>query len=157
MLVPAIAKKTELEEQFARRLYDEDMFLYNGYPHCNTIPDMTPAENHYNWAIVDNDRVIGFFTYYVDAFSGNVCRFGLYSFDRGNPLIGIDVYKKIRELIRNYHRIEWRMISGNQVQKHYDSLCRRFGGNKVVLHQVCKDGKGEYHDEYIYEIISKGR
>lgn len=126
MLVPAIVRKTELEKLFAEHLYDDDMLLYNGYPYCNSVPDLTPKENIFRWAIIDNDKVIGFFTYFIDTLSDNVCSFGLYSFDRGNP-----------------------------VQKHYDKICRRYGGHRAVLHEVVRDESGTYHDEYIYEIRGK--
>lgn len=155
MLVPAIVRKTELEKLFAEHLYDDDMLLYNGYPYCNSVPDLTPKENIFRWAIIDNDKVIGFFTYFIDTLSDNVCSFGLYSFDRGNPVVGFDVYKKMRELIAHHRRIEWRMIGGNPVQKHYDKICRRYGGHRAVLHEVVRDESGIYHDEYIYEIRGK--
>lgn len=155
MLVPAISRKTELEQLFAEHLYDKDMFFYNGYPHCNMIPDITPKENIYKWVIVDKDKVIGYFTYFIDTHCSNVCSFGLYSFDRGNPVLGFDVYTKMKELIKQYHRIEWRMIDGNPVQKHYDRLCNRYNGNRVMLHSVVRDEKGNYHDEYIYEIVKE--
>lgn len=31
MLVPAIYYKKEIEEEFAYRMYDDDMFYYQGY------------------------------------------------------------------------------------------------------------------------------
>lgn len=160
MLVPAIAKKAELEQLFAKHIYDEDMFLYNGYPYCNTIPDLTPAEGIYKWAIVEkdvygDDKVVGYFTYYINNHCESVQSFGLYSFDRGNPVIGIDVYKKMKELIKKYRRVEWRMIGGNPVEKHYDKLCKHFKGHKVTLCDVVKDNKGIYHNEHIYEIITR--
>ena len=154
MLVPAISKKVELEQLFAEHLYDEDMFLYNGYPYCNSIPDLTPKENIYRWAILDKDKVIGYFTYFIETHSDNVCSFGLYSFDKGNPIIGFDVYKKMKELIKNHHRIEWRMIGDNPVQRHYDRFCVRYKGSCSMLHKVVKDKNGKYHNEYIYEIIN---
>ena len=158
MLVPAISKKQELEQLFAEHLYDDDMFLYNGCPHCNMIPELTPKENIYRWAIVEKygyplEKVIGYFTYYIDTSNDNVCSFGFYSFDKGNPRIGIDVYRKMKELAKDHRRIEWRMIGGNPVEKHYDKLCKHFHGNKVILHNVVKDRKGNYHNEAIYEII----
>lgn len=155
MLVPAVSKKIELEQLFAKHLYDKDMFLYNGYPYCNSIPDLTPKENSYKWAIVDNDKVIGFFTYLIDNCNSGVYSFGLYSFDKGNPIIGFDVYKKMKELIKNYCRIEWRMIVGNPVQKHYDKLCNRHNGYRIMLHNVVKDEDGVYRDVYIYEIVKE--
>lgn len=156
MLVPAIARKAELEQLFAEHIYAEDMFLYNGYPHCNMIPDISPKENIYRWAIVDGDKTVGYFTYYIDTNSDNVCSFGLYSFDRGNPLIGIDVYRKMKELAKDHRRIEWRMIGGNPVKKHYDRFLKEMGGRKVMLKEVVKDAHGKYRDEYIYEIVRGG-
>lgn len=155
MLMPAISKKVELEQLFAEHLYDKDMFLYNGYPHCNSIPDLTPKENLYKWVIVDKDKVIGFFTYFIDNYNNSVCSFGLYSFDKGNPILGFDVYKKMKELIKNYRRIEWRMIGGNLIQKHYDKLCNRYNGYRTMLHNVVRDENGVYRDEYIYKIVKE--
>lgn len=153
MLVPAISKKNDLEQLFAEHIYDDDMFLYNGYPHCNSIPDLTPKENIYRWAIVDSNKVIGYFTYYIETNSDNVCSFGLYSFDKGNPLIGIDVYRQMKALVKTHRRIEWRMIGGNPVKKHYDKFLKRMNGRKVLLKKVVKDMNGRYHNEYIYEIV----
>lgn len=153
MLVPAIARKAELEQLFAEHIYDDDMFLYNGYPYCNSIPDFTPKECIYRWAIVDGDGIVGYFTYYIETNSDNVCSFGLYSFDKGNPLIGIDVYRKMKELARDHRRIEWRMIDGNPVKKHYDRFLKKMNGRKVMLKEAVKDARGGYHDEYIYEIV----
>lgn len=154
MLVPAVSVKAEIERKFSEHMYDEDMFLYNGYAHCNRPPDFTPKENNYQWAIIKDNEVIGYFSYYIDVAVDTVCNFGLYSF-KTDSQIGIDVFKKIKELIKTYRRIEWRMIGGNPVKCHYDKLCAHYGGNCVMLHQVCRDPQGNYRDEYIYEIVKE--
>jgi hypothetical protein len=59
----------------------------------------------------------------------------------------------MRELVRSHHRVEWRMIAGNPVKKHYDKFCHRYGGNVVKLHEAVRTPSGKYADEYIYEII----
>lgn len=156
MLVPAIVRKEELAKRFAERIYSDEMFLYNGYSHCNQRPNLDEYENIYKWAIVNNeDEVIGFFTYSIEM---NDCarNFGLFSF-KSDPIIGVDVFKKMKELISDYHRIEWRMIGGNPVKRHYDKFCQRYGGNCVQLHDVVIDRHGIYHDEYIYEIINPNK
>lgn len=154
MLIPAIARKDELEKLFALHIYDDDMFLYNGYPYCNKIPDLSPQVEMYKWAIVNKeDEVVGYFTYHIDIQSDNVNWFGLYSFKK-DVTIGIDVYRKMKKLIKQHRRIEWRMIGDNPVQKHYDRFINHFGGRKVVLRQTVKDQNGVYHDDYIYEIIN---
>lgn len=153
MLVPAILCKEVLEKLFAEHSYDEDMFFYDGCLHCNTIPDITPKENIYKWAIVDKDRVIGYFSYLIQPNVDTVCSFGLYSFERNNSLIGVDVYRKMKELIKTHRRVEWCMIEGNPVQKHYDRFCKRYNGSKAILHKVARNPDGEYCDEYIHEIL----
>lgn len=154
MLVPAIVKKEELEKLFALHIYDDNMFLYNGYPYCNKIPDLTPQEETYKWAIINKeDMVVGYFTYHIDIQSDNVNWFGLYSF-KNDITIGIDVYRKMKELIKQHRRIEWRMIGNNPVQKHYDKFIEHFNGRKVVLKKAVKDQNSVYHDDYIYEILN---
>ena len=84
--------------------------------------------------------------------------FGLYSFDRGNPIIGKDILYEIKRIIKEYqpHRMEWRMVSGNPVGKHYDKFCKRYNGRKFVLTDVFKDRYGNYHNDVIYEIVFDG-
>lgn len=153
MLIPAVAKKSELEALFAEHIYDDDMMLYNGYPYCNKAPDLTPVEDTFKWAIVNaHDEVVGYFTYHIDTHNDTVNWFGLYSF-KSDTTIGLDVYAKLKQLLRDHRRVEWRMVGGNPVQPHYDRICKHFGGRKVVLKAAIKDAQGNYRDDYIYEIM----
>jgi hypothetical protein len=155
MLIPAICYKDEIERLFARDIYTDRYFYYAGYAHCNEPPTISPKEYNYQYAIVTStDKVIGYLAYRVDISSDCVYNFGLYSFDRGNPLIGKDLFEKMEELVNQHHRVEWRMIGGNPVQRHYDRFCVKHHGHKVILHDTCKDSRGKWHDEHIYEIVS---
>ena len=155
MLKPAILYKDRLEKKFAEFLYTDDYFWYTGYGGCNELPKIDSRDEDYKWVIVDNnDNLIGYLAYRIEFSTDTVLNFGLYSFDRGNPLVGKDLLSKMEELVSEHRRIEWRMISGNSVQKHYDKFCKKHNGNRVCLHQVTKDIHGQYHDEYIYEILN---
>ena len=112
----------------------------------------------YRFAIIDENKVIGYFCYTYDMHSKCLRNFGLYSFDRGNPIIGKDILYEIKRIIKEYqpHRMEWRMVSGNPVEKHYDRFCKRYNGRKFVLTDVFKDRYGNYHDDIIYEVICDG-
>lgn len=81
--------------------------------------------------------------------------FGLYAFDKNNSIIGKDVFCAVRHMIKEYkpHRMEYRMVGGNPVERHYDNFCRRYNGKKIMLTDVFKDRYGKYHDMAIYEII----
>lgn len=159
MLIPAILKKEEIEEHFKRYFYSDDMMYETGNLD-NWIPGITEDNGSVQYAIVDEDgKLLGYFGYYIDWYTSSASRFGLFSFDRGNRIIGIDILKEMRKLIHKYklHRIEWRMIGGNPVEKHYDRFCEKYRGRKIILHDATKDRYGKYHDDIIYEIINDER
>lgn len=157
VLVPAILYKDEIEKAFAKEVYTEKFFYYSGYSHCHTLSEIKLEDNDYQFAMVDsNGKLVGYLAYRVDPNSESVYNFGLYSFDKGNPIVGKDLFEEMERLVRIYHRVEWRMIGGNPVKKHYDRFCKKHNGNIVVLHDVCKDVNGKYRDEYLYEIVKGG-
>ena len=65
---------------------------------------------------------------------------------------------RIEKIINDYHihRMEWGMVSGNPVEKHYDRFCNKYHGKKFVLTDTFKDRHGNYRDNVIYEIIFNG-
>ena len=154
--MPAILYKKEIIRKLQEYTYAEDMIYYSGYL-GNSVPSIEEDTNGklYQYAIVDDGKLIGYFTYQIDWYSSSVYNFGLFSFDRNNVTIGIDVYRELKKLINDYHihRIEWRMVSGNPVEKHYDKFCQKYRGKKLVLTDVLKDRYGKYHNDVIYEII----
>ena len=156
MLKPAILYKNEILTKIQEYNYTEDMMYYSGYL-GNALPSMEEDTNVklYQYAIVNDGKLIGYFTYQMDWYNSCVYNFGLYSFDKNNRQIGLDIYKELKKLINDYHihRIEWRMVSGNPVEKHYDKFCQKYHGKKLVLTDVLKDRYGKYHNDVIYEII----
>ena len=160
MLVPAILYKEEIAKNFKKYYYTDDMMYETGYldnwnPEIHENPDACT----YQYAIVDsNEKLIGYLAYTIDWYSSNAYSFGLISFDRGNPIIGRDLFNEMEKLIHEYklHRIEWRVVSGNPVKKHYDKFCKKYNGKKFVLTDVFKDRYGNYHNDVIYEIIFDG-
>ena len=155
MLRPAIAFKSQLEELFSKEVYSERYFYYVGYAYGFAIPDIRAQDEYYQWAILDKeDRIVGYLAYHIDPIIDNVDRFGLYSFEEGNQTVIRDTFDKLEELISTHHRVEWRVIDGNHAKRGYDNFCKKHGGNIVHFHDVTKDLKGKYRDEYIYEIIN---
>ena len=156
MLVPAILYKDEIIKCMQKYFYTDDMMYETG---CmgNWVPNIveSPEEGCYQWAMVDsNDKLIGFLVYRVDFYVSKAYNFGLFSFDRGNVLVGKDVYTKLEELVNTYHRVEWRAVGGNPACRGYDNFIKRHNGNKHILKDCIKDRKGDYHDDIIYEIVN---
>lgn len=158
MLIPAILKKNEILEAFKNYYYTDDMMYETGSLN-NWLPDIPEESNagRFQYAILDSkENLIGYLDYYIDWYSSCASRFGLISFDRGNPTIGKDLFKELNKLINDYklHRIEWRMIGGNPAERSYDKFCNKFNGTKHILKDAIKDKYGNYHNDIIYEIIN---
>ena len=155
MLVPAILFKSEIENGFKKLFYTNDMFFVNSNLD-QWIPDIAENMNEgwFQYAIVDGEKVIGYLGYYVNYYTSNVYNFRLISFEKGNLLIGKDLFEKMEELVSRFHRIEWRMIGGNPVERSYDKFCERHKGIKHVFKDVLKDAEGNYRDSIIYEIVT---
>ena len=154
MLVPAILYKEQISKEFQRKFYTEDMFLETGslYQWSPEILD-NPADGQFDYAIIHNNKLIGYLSYRVDYYCSKVYNFGLMSFDKGNFVVGKDVFDKIEELVELYHRVEWRMICGNPVERSYDRFCKKHNGKKHILKDAIKDKYGNYRDDVIYEIV----
>ena len=156
MLKPAILYKDEIQRKMQEYFYTEDMMLECGDILGNWSPSIEETEDGTEqWAILNGDEVIGYFTYHINWYSSCVSRFGLMSFDRGNSIIGFDIGIKMLELARGFRRVEWRMVGGKPVEKHYDKFCNKFGGTKYILKDAIKDRKGIYRDDVIYVILKE--
>ncbi len=159
MLKPAILYKEQIIKKFQERFYTDDMMYETG---CNenwspNIADC-PDEFTFQFAIVDKaDNCIGFIGFKVDWYSSCAYNFGIMSFDKGNVVVGMALKEVMDKIINDFkvHRIEWRMVGGNPVEKHYDKFCKEHNGNKYVLHDAIKDRYGVYRDNIIYEIVFK--
>ena len=158
MLVPAILYKEQIEANFAKYFYTTDMMYEQGYLGSRT-PEIDNSNDgyEYQYAIVNKDeKLIGYLSYTIDWYSSSAYGFGLFSFDRGNPIVGKDLFNELEKLINEYklHRIEWRMVSGNPAKRSYDKFCSKYNGNIIKLTNVFKDRHGNFHDTYIYEILN---
>ena len=158
MLIPAILKKSEIIEAFKRYYYSDDM-MYETGGLSNWLPNIQEEteSGRFQYAIVDSEeKLLGYLDYHIDWYNSCASRFGLISFDRGNPIIGKDLFDELNKLLNIYklHRIEWRMVGGNPVERSYDKFCKKFNGTKHILKDVIKDKYGIYHDDIIYEIIN---
>lgn len=158
MLVPAILYKEQIIKEFQTLYYTEDMMFESGCLNqwCPEIPEM-PDEGRFDYAIVHNDKLIGYLSYQVDYYASKAYNFGLMSFDRGNITIGKDLFDKLEELVFRLHRIEWRMVGGNSVERSYDRFCEKHNGKKHILKDAIKDAKGNYRDDVIYEIVTENK
>ena len=135
------------------------MMYYVGWYEASVQPGISDEcqDGLRQFAILDKDeKVVGYISYHVDMYSRCVYNFGMMSF-RKSMAFSAALEKIMEGLIHDekFHRISWRMVSGNPVEKTYDRFLKKYNGNKLIEHDVFKDKYGNYHDSYIYEIINK--
>lgn len=158
MLIPAIIKQNEILEAMERYYYSDEMMFETGSLN-NWLPNIQeePESGCFQYAIVNSEeKLIGYLDYHINWHNSCASRFGVISFDKGNPIIGKDLFNELNKLIYDYklHRIEWRMVGGNPVERSYNKFCEKHNGTKHILKDVFKDKYGNYHNDIIYEIIN---
>lgn len=112
MLVPAILYKEQIKKEFQKYYYTTDMLYETGYM-CNWSPEIAecPNESQFQYAIIDkSEKLIGYLGYSVDWYTSKAYNFGLFSFDRGNVLVGRDVFDKLEELIKHYIELNGELL-----------------------------------------------
>ena len=155
MIKPAQLYAEELKRLYCETWYDSKYMYYRGYPGSQRlqIPDNC-YENH-NFAILEDDEVIGYIAYSINWHARVAYNFGIISF-KPSLTFGIDLRKIIDDIFNEYkmNKIEFCCIGGNPALKHYYRFIEKFGGREVGVYKqsvVLLDG--ELHDEILFELF----
>ena len=158
-LRPAILYKEEIEREIRKKYYTDGMF-YASASLENFLPDIkdnADYEGCFRYAIIDDaDKIIGYIEYQVNYYVSRASMFLTFSFadtPKRKYQFGKAVYEIIDGLTHRVHSIEWRAVQGNPACRAYDKIAQRYHGNKLVCRDACRDKYGNYHDDYIYEIL----
>ena len=158
MIKPAICYKEQLEKVLTEYFYSDEMMFYMG---CleNRLLEISDENNggQVQLAVTDSkEKLIGYIAYWVDYYSSSATGFGAFSFERGNPIMGKELFNTLEKLIKTMHRVEFRAVEGNPAIKGYDRFLKRHEdiGKKLVLTDDFKDTEGRYRDTYIYEFVN---
>ncbi len=158
MLKPAICYKAEIEDALKEYFYTDDMMFYQGCVNSYLIQIEDCGENGiYQYAVLGaGSKLVGYIDYRVDYYSSCAYNFGAFSFDRGNPIMGKELFKLLENLVSDMHRVEFRAVGGNPAVKGYDRFLERHKdiGKKHVFRDAFRDIKGNYHNIYLYEFVS---
>ena len=158
MLKPAICYKEAIENALKEYFYSDDMMFYQGCVNSYLIQIEDCGENGiYQYAVLGaNGKLAGYIDYRIDYYSSCAYNFGTFSIDRGNPIMGKELFNLLEKLIHDMHRVEFRAVSGNPAVKGYDRFLERHKdiGTKHVFRDAFRDNKGDYHDTYLYEFVS---
>lgn len=158
MIKPAICYKEQLERALTEYFYTDEMMFYMG---CleNSLLNISEESNgsQIQLAVLDSkEQLIGYIAYWINYYSSSAYGFGAFSFDKGNIIMGEELFGILEELIKIMHRVEFRAVSGNPAIRGYDRFLEKHKdiGTKHVLTDEFKDKYGNYRDSYIYEFVN---
>lgn len=158
MIKPAICYKADVEKALAEKFYTDEMMYYRGCLDSSLLEvDDNSEDGRFQYAVLNGKGdLIGFISYWVDYYSSCAYGFGIFSFNKGNPVMGRDLFYLLEELLKTLHRVEFRAIEGNPAIRGYDHFLERHKdvGRKHILTDTFKDRTGKYRNEYIYEFVN---
>lgn len=102
------------------------------------------------------DRLIGYIRYYVDPEMRIAQWFDAINFSDDKITFGMAIKQVIEDCFLKFGMevVEWNVICGNPIEKSYDRLCKKMGGQIVgIRHKRVKDLAGNIHDDKTYEIL----
>ena len=154
MLLPAQLYREELKNKLIAAWYDPKYkYYFSGSAYELSLPDNN--ESRHDFVHLDTDgKVDGYFSYQIDWQAKSLYNFGLIGFAENNMDFLRECEKSIEEMVsQGIRRAEFWAWSENPVNKFYERIMKRYGGQIVGhLHNSGFFG-GEYHDTVIYEIL----
>ena len=150
--------KDEIYNLSLAKTYSNTAYMYSGGGLPNSEIEVTNDPKRMQYAILDKDQVIGYFTYFLDYENAKADGFGLISFtDKPNLIIGLDVKHEVMKILRNkrIHKLSWWSSGENPAISGYTKFCKMYNGDihRLKDHYINKDG--EFCDTYIFEIVKR--
>lgn len=159
MIDNAFKYEERLKDLLFDTWYDPDFQFYN---FCHNTPFSLDKENgDKNWLSFvsvspDRETIHGLFTFYLDRETWGITSVGAANFTKKAMPFGNDLLKLINRFFtyHRYNRIEFMMIAGNPIEKHYDRIVERMGGRIVgTKQQAVRLPDGTLADDKMYEIM----
>lgn len=159
MLDVAIKYKDRLTERF-RETWFQDKYKYWNY--TNYFEEMEIADRtwgKHQFVSIDSDGdVIGYIGYAIDRSSDYVYALNIINFTDDRVTFGIDAGKVIKDIFEKFHfrKICFSVVVGNPIEKTYDKMVERYGGEIVGVHKEhVRLIDGQFYDVKLYEILAK--
>lgn len=158
MIKPAQLYRNELIQLYYNT-FNDPKYMY--YRNCWGTQELSIPDNTYdthNFAIIENDEVIGYIKYNINYASKVVYNIAAISF-KSSVCFGLDLLKVIDDIFIRYNmnKIEFTAILDNPVIQHYYKFIDRYGGREVgILKDSILLEDNKLHHSVQFELF-KGR
>lgn len=162
MLDLAYKYEEEIKQLMIETWYDPYYMYFYMSPYHDLF-ELPKNEGDWNYrgfvSINNNHKLIGYIGYNINRDHNKVSNIEIINFNsltKNKITFGKDVVKVIDDIFCkfNIRKIEFAVIVGNPVEKTYDRLVKRYGGNIIgIKHKSVKLMDGQYYDQKEYEIF----
>lgn len=155
MIKPAQLYAEELKRLYCETWYDPKYMYYRSYVGAEDLQLPNNNYEHHDFAILENNEVVGFITYKINWAARVAYNFGIISFKQ-SLTFGKDLMKIIDNVFVEYNmnKIEFWAYCDNPVIKHYYKFIDKFGGREIGISKqsgILMDGK--LHDTVMFELF----
>lgn len=157
MLKPAKMYENELNALFAQYTHEERMKWWQLNYEDREAKIEDSNYRVIQMASVKDDKVIGFLSAEINRNIYAVDTLGCAHFiEDSKNTFAADIVAFIKSLVyeHKFRKINWAVIKGNPVEKHYDRICKKMGGRIVGVKRYDVFIRGEYYDRKMYEWIN---
>lgn len=155
MLKNAMLYKKELQNALIETWYDPKYQYFYGSD-WRGIFEMNDDGNRRDFVSVDKDgNLIGYIGYCIITRTRLATDFGIINFTDDVMTFGLDIRTAIDDAFMKFgiETIEFAMICGNPIEKSYDRIVSRAGGQCLCTqHARAQDLEGNLCDVKLYEI-----
>lgn len=158
-LVNAKLYEEDIKKKMWEIWYDEKYQYYFGgeWRRDFSLADRDNSPREHSFAVLnDFGELIGFIAYSIDLELRIAQRFGAINFTSDKFTFGKALMQAIEDCFMKFGMevVEWCVVCGNPIERSYDRMCERFGGNIVgIKHRRAKDMAGNPCNFKMYEIL----
>lgn len=151
--------ENELLEEFERIKYTEKMALCTAGVRSLKPKLYDATGKHHCLVSVDkkSGKLIGYISYDCKWYESVADNLFIVSFRKTRYEFALDLAKVIRCIFFKYNmrKIEFKVVSGNPVDRHYQSFVKRMGGVEAGRYKdSVRLPDGTYHDVIMYEVFN---
>jgi len=159
MLQPAIKYESELKECFRDIMFDERFMYADSASYRDEYEAKTSTWRNHEFAIVHEDKVLGYIAYEIDRASNVCCGLQVINFT-GEPdfIFAKDLKQALCDIFIKFgfSKLRFTCMVGNPILPHYDKICEKYGGRIVgVWEQEERLIDGKTYDLKLYEILKE--
>lgn len=156
MLDLAMEYEESIQKAFRKTWLNDKYKFFNYAPSYGKIYlDNTTHMEHAFVSMDKDENVIGFIRYSINRDTHAAIDLIIINFGGNDLIFAKDLLVTIKDIFEkfNFNKLNFSVIIGNPVEKHYDRLIERFGGRVIgISKDDVKLHDGKIYDRKLYEI-----